>query len=231
MYPLRVSRQLATGPSPGPASRAGDSEQPRAAPPGSRPFTPLLPAVRDFSPQEQFQSPYFPHHLATPQAQYPLPPPSTSTFAAVPAPNITQTLGQIQLSLTALHERLSTLERTQALFLRREERRRSWKLFNWASGGDGDDLDELEDQAYRARWAESNTNTASATRRKPKASLTLRVTWHLITAIRRAMFDLGVGMLISIFVVVALSGGWRRGRHTLSLILSRARRFIASAAQ
>ncbi|KAK1925525.1 acyl CoA binding protein-domain-containing protein [Papiliotrema laurentii] len=194
-------------------------EPPR--PSGSRSYSPLMPAVRDFGTPDMSSTPQppIPHHL-TPGFHGTA---SPSAYSHVPL-GIPQTLQQIQVSLTALHERLSTLERTQAMLLRRDDGRRSWRIFNWK--GEADELDEIEDETYRDRWGMSRTNTATSTQRKKPQSLTIRAIWVLMTAIRRAMVDLGVGVLLAMVVVVAVGGGWSRARRTLSRLFVRTRRFI-----
>jgi len=110
------------------------------------------------------------------------------------------------------------------MILRRNERRKSWKIFG---GGDADELDEAEDEAYRAKWGYgSKTNTATATYRRKSRSLSARALFFLLTAIRRAMVDVGVGALMTIAVVVVLGGGWVKARRTLTRVLLSARQFI-----
>jgi hypothetical protein len=195
----------------------------------SRSHTPLIPGIpapihRDFAatPELLGASPYvgmgIGHNIQYPRAG------STSTFAPAPL-NLPYTLQQIQTSLTALHERMTTLERTQAIILRRDERRKGWF---WSSREE-DDLDEVEDEQERARWGNTATATATATnRRRPKSALSLRVLWYLLRVVRRAVLDLSVGMLVALVAAIVLGGGWRRARVTLSTLVGRAQRFIAS---
>lgn len=185
------------------------SEQPRAS--GSRPYSPQQPTT----PDPYNSSPYFGIQLPTPI--YPQRPGSASTFSPAPL-TIPQTLQQNQTSLTALHERMSSLERTQGLLLRREDRRRGWF---WTLG-EADELDDMEEEVERARWP----TTATATRKRRKNGLTIRVLWFLVTAIRRAIIDAGVGMMIALVGVIVLGGGWRRARVTLTGLVERARRFV-----
>lgn len=110
------------------------------------------------------------------------------------------------------------------MILRRNERRKSWKIFG---GGDADELDEAEDEAYRVKWGYgSKTNTATTTHRRKQKSLSARALFLLLTAIRRAMVDVGVGMLMTIAVVVVLGGGWVKARRTLTRAILRAKLFI-----
>lgn len=189
-----------------PASALGFvTEQPRAS--GSRPLTPQVQATPDlFSPYLQ-PTPVYGRRG------------SASTFSHAPL-TIPQNLQQIQTSLTALHERMSTLERTQAMLLRRAETPRGW----FWSTSEADELDDLEDEVDRARWR----TTAMKVKRR-KRGLTIRVVWILLTAVRRAMMDVGVGMLVALIGVIVLGGGWRRARITLTGLLSKARRFVTQA--
>ena len=184
-----------------------------------RSFSPLMPAVRDFGTPDMTSSP---RHLQ-PHAVTPGFPGGASASTYAPQPSIPQTLQAIQVSLTALHERLSTLERSQAIILRRDERRKSWRIFG---GGEADELDEAEDAAYRARWGVGRTDTATTTHPRARRSLSARALFMLLTALRRAMLDVGVGVLLTVVAVVILGGGWRRARRTLTRVFLRARHFI-----
>ena len=124
--------------------------------------------------------------VGPPTPLYPPRPGGAFTFAGIPPINVPTTLRQIQLSLTALHERLTTLERTQAMLVRREDRKRGWF---WTSTEE-DKLDQLEDEADRASWA-TRTNTRTGVRRRK--GLSFRVVWWLLTAVRRAIIDVGSG--------------------------------------
>ncbi|WWD18506.1 hypothetical protein CI109_102958 [Kwoniella shandongensis] len=208
--------------------------------PPSRAFSPQLPAVRDFVgttggagggshpptylTPDMNPSPYLGFNQSTPI--YPPRPASASTFSHHPPPtiNLPQTLQQIQISLTALHERLSTLERTQAMILRKEERKRTWF---WSSA-DEEDLDQIEDEAERSRWGSAtNTATTTVTRvKRKKGKLSARVLWFLFKAVRRAMIDVGMGFLVVLVGVIVLGGGWRRTRFTLSRLRTRFQKFI-----
>jgi hypothetical protein len=185
----------------------------------SRPHTPIMPGPihRDFAatPELLGASPYagmgIGHNIQYPRAG------SASTFAVAPL-NLPYTLQQIQTSLTALHERMTTLERTQAIILRRDERRQGWF---WTSREE-DDLDQMEDEQERQRWG----NTATSTNRRKKTPLSLRAVWFLLRLARRTMFDLSIGMVIAIVAAVLLGGGWKRARGTLTNLIARGQRFI-----
>jgi hypothetical protein len=190
----------------------------------SRPHTPVMPGPihRDFAatPELLSASPYVGMGIGH-NSQYPRPG-SASTFAVAPL-NLPYTLQQIQTSLTALHERMTTLERTQAIILRRDERRKGWF---WSSREE-DDLDQMEDEQERARWGNTATTTATtAGRRKPRSSLSLRAVWLLLRLARRAMLDLSVGMFLAMVAAIMLGGGWSRARLTLTNLVTRAQRFI-----
>lgn len=190
----------------------------------SRPYSPFAPGPpihRDYAatPELLGNSPYLGMGIGQ-NAQYPRPG-STSTFAAAPL-NLPYTLQQIQTSLTALHERMTTLERTQAIILRRDERRKGWF---WSSREE-EDLDDMEDQQDRARWGNTATTTG---RRKRQGALSLRAVWFLVRLTRRAMIDLGVGMLIALVAAIFVGGGWRRARLTISNAIAKARQMVTSA--
>jgi hypothetical protein len=190
----------------------------------SRPYSPFIPGPpihRDYAgtPELLGNSPYLGMGIGQ-NAQYPRPG-STSTLAAAPL-NLPYTLQQIQTSLTALHERMTTLERTQAIILRRDDRRKGWF---WSSREE-EDLDEVEDQQDRVRYGNTATTTS---RRKRQGPLSLRAVWFLLRLARRAMVDLGVGMLVTLVAAIIMGGGWRRARLTLSNTIARARQIIASA--
>lgn len=106
------------------------------------------------------------------------------------------------------------------MLLRREDKRRGW----FWNTNEADELDDLEDEVEGAKWP---TTTMRVKRRK--SGLTIRVLWLLITAIRRAMMDVGVGMLVALVGVIVLGGGWRRARVTLTGLMTKARRFIGDA--
>jgi hypothetical protein len=191
----------------------------------SRPYSPFvsgLPIHRDYAatPELLGNSPYLGMGIGQ-NNQYPRPG-STSTFAPAPL-NLPYTLQQIQTSLTALHERMTTLEHTQAIILRRDERRKGWF---WSSREE-DDLDEEEDRQETTRWGNTATTTGS---RRPKSALSLRAVWFLLRLARRAMVDLGVGMLVALAATIVLGGGWKRARLTLNNTIAKARRLIAGAA-
>jgi hypothetical protein len=113
---------------------------------------------------------------------------------------------------------MTTLERTQAIILRRDERRQGWF---WTSREE-DDLDQMEDDQERQRWG----NTATSTNRRKKTPLSLRAVWFLLRVARRTMFDLSIGMVIAIVAAVLLGGGWKRARGTLTNLIARGQRFI-----
>ncbi|WVQ96645.1 hypothetical protein IAU59_003750 [Kwoniella sp. CBS 9459] len=206
---------------------------------GMRSESPQMPAVRDFggpglsaglglgNPQtpDPHLSPYLGYNAPTPI--YPPRPGSTSTYSHVPPQplNVANTLQSIQTSLVALHERLSVLERTQAMILRKDERKRNWF---WTSRED-EELDEIEDetQRNRTRSAQSagGTNTITKLRRK-KGRLSIRVIWYMLTALRRALVDVGVGMMVLLVGIIVLGGGWRRARFTLGRLRTRLQRYL-----
>ncbi|RSH91109.1 hypothetical protein EHS25_010285 [Saitozyma podzolica] len=200
----------------GPSALGFVPEQSRSV---SRPFTPQV-LGRDFTTPEINFSPYL--QQITPI--YPARPGSTSTFShAPPQPlNIPYTLQQIQTSLAALHERMSTLERTQAMILRRDERRKGWF---WTSREE-DELDEVEDEAQRPGWAPAATTTRTGVRRR--RGLTIRVVWALLTAVRRAMVDVGVGMLVVFAATLIMGGGWRRARGVWGRVRARIQRTLGT---
>jgi hypothetical protein len=113
---------------------------------------------------------------------------------------------------------MSTLERTQAMILRRDERRRGWF---WTSREE-DELEEVEEEAERPRWA-----TTTRTGVKRRKGLTIRVLWWLLTTVRRAMVDVGVGMLVLLAASLVIEGGWRRARVSWSRVRAMAQRLIA----
>lgn len=193
--------------------------------PASRAYSPHIPAPspihRDYisaTPELLGASPYL--GLGAGQ-QYPRAG-STSTYAPPPL-NLPYTLQQIQTSLTALHERMSVLERTQAMILRRDERRRSWF---WTSREE-EELEDGEEQEERARWG--NTATATSRRRRTKG-LSIRALWLLLGLLRRAIVDTSIALVLALAVTIVLGGGWNRARVTLRLWAGRARRLITNSA-
>lgn len=212
-----------------PTSRGMYSPNP-GAPPAHLSFTPELPNP----------SPYVgPGHPAYPAHLYPSPalpnrPASASTFAAYPPMplNLPQTLQQIQLSLTALHERMSTLERTQAMILRRDERRKTW--FWGGPSAEEADLDAAEDADARQRWADAapgSSASAAAMRANVRTaamhrSVRARVVWWLIRSIRRAILDAGVWMLVVVLGALFVPNGVRRVRGGWDRLRSRARELL-----
>jgi hypothetical protein len=53
--------------------------------------------------------------------------------------------------------------------------------------------------------------------------------WALLGGIRRAMIDVGMGMMVMLLMAVILGGGWRKARFTLTRLVLRAKRFIQEA--
>lgn len=192
------------------------------------PASPMAPPAIIRTPELSYPpSPFLGIHQPSPM--YPPRPGSVSSFSHVPQHSIPQSLQQIQISLQALHERLSTLERTQSMLLRREARKGKWRLFSWSN--EADELDELEEEAERerARWGTA-TNTATSTRRRQTGGgLSARMLWALLGGIRRAMIDVGMGMMVMLLMAVILGGGWRKARFTLTRLVLRAKRFIQEA--
>jgi hypothetical protein len=117
---------------------------------------------------------------------------------------------------------MSTLERTQAMILRRDERRKGWF---WTSREE-DELDEVEDEAQRPGWATAATTTRTGVRRR--RGLTIRVIWALLTAVRRAMVDVGVGMLVVFAATLIMGGGWRRARGGWGRVRARVQRALGT---
>lgn len=156
---------------------------------------PMIPEYRSGSAAE-FRSPYV--------SQSPFPrPASASTFSHAPL-NLPATLQQIQTSLQALHERMTALERSQAVVLRRQDRRKSWF---WTNADD--ELEEAEFQSERDRWR-SAPSTTVRTRNNRRRGLTVRVVWALITAVRRAALATGGIVLIAAIVISLMRGSMRR---------------------
>ncbi|ORY24296.1 acyl CoA binding protein-domain-containing protein [Naematelia encephala] len=189
-------------------------QQPKAS--SSRPYSPQLPQARDYAtPEISGSSPYL--GISQGMPLYPRPG-SASTFSQQPL-NVPHTLQQIQTSLAALHERLSSLERSQAMLLRRDDRRKRWF---WSSA---DELDEMEEDVERERWPTTRTTT----RIRQRKSLSVRAIWWLIAAVRRATIDAGVGLLILLAGIFIMSGGWRRTRATLARVRVTVRQFISES--
>ena len=116
---------------------------------------------------------------------------------------------------------MSTLERTQAMLLRREIRQKAW----FWSTSEADELDDMEEEVDRAQWPA--TTTATKVRRR-KNGMTVRVLWFMLTAVRRAIMDAGVGILVALVGVIVLGGGWRRAGVTITGLKTKARRFISN---
>lgn len=197
--PVRPPSHMSGGQAPFPA------QQPYGQMPARTPSVPPVasayqPLSRDFGtpdiPASLFQQGNY--QSGSPMFQRPG---SASTFSHAPPLSLPATLQQIHTSLQALHERLSTLERTQAALLRRDERRRGWF---WSSGEE-DDIDAAELDAQRERWA-----VPSTTVRLRRKGLTARVAWVLITAVRRAILGLGASVLIAGIALMFMRKGWRR---------------------
>lgn len=176
---------------------------------------------RDFlGTPETISSPFL--GLNQPTPMYSRRPGSTSTFSNSQATNIPYTLQQIQTSLTALHERLSTLERTQALILRRDERRKSW--FSW-EGHESEELDNCENDQAKEMWGRTGVTTVTKVNAKKK-SISMRVLWFLVKTLRRALMDVGIGMMVTLIVIMVLNGGWGRARWMILKYKERLRRFL-----
>ena len=190
------------GSMPGPSHTPQSAHIPPRAPSLPPPFlsrdfgTPDLPHLQGSVPPLQ-GSPYIP------SPGYPQRPISASTFSHAPL-NLPATLQQIHTSLQALHERLTALERSQAMILRKEDRRRSWFWSNHSE----DELDDAELDAERERWA-YNPNSTTIRIRKKKG-LTVRVIWALITALRRAAIGVGATVLVAWIAIALMNGGLRR---------------------
>ncbi|BEJ13760.1 hypothetical protein CspHIS471_0309340 [Cutaneotrichosporon sp. HIS471] len=176
------------------------------------------------------QSPYHPSPFARPT--------SASTFSGQPL-NLPATLQQIHTSLQALHERLSTLERTQSALLRREERRDSRGWWPFSFSGEEEALDDAEIAAEpqtseweqydenRRQWAPYSPHSHSTTiRLRKKKGLTARVAWALITAVRRAVIGVGAAVLVGSIALMFVTPRWRR---TLQNALRRTRLRVARA--
>ncbi|WVR06379.1 hypothetical protein IAU60_003410 [Kwoniella sp. DSM 27419] len=203
------------------------TEQPRNH---NRPYDPQIPAVRDFAgigprtPDQSHLSPYLGLHAPTPV--YPPRPGSASTYSHVPPPvNLAHTLQQIQTSLTALHERLSTLERAQSMLLRREEKRKAWF---WTSREE-DELDQMEYNDRRDRTpADQYSGSTTVTRLKRRqGKLSARVLWFLLGAMKRVFVDVGISTMVLLVGLIVLGGGWRKARWTLYRLRARFQRFLA----
>ncbi|WVO12598.1 hypothetical protein L204_100203 [Cryptococcus depauperatus] len=181
------------------------------------------PIPRDFSQTpDMHTSPYF--GSREPTSVYPRRPGSTSTFSQPPALNISYTLQQIQTSLIALHERLSTLEKAQAMLLRKDERGKSW--FVWAS--EDEDIDQFEDDATRERYGGIGVNTMTRVERR-KYPLSLGLIWFVLRTLRRAVVDVGVGMTIIFVWFMVLNGGWKRTRWVIGRLWGRWSRMMKEA--
>lgn len=176
---------------------------------------------RDFlGTPEAISSPFFGLNQSTPT--HSRRPGSSSTFLNSQATSIPYTLQQIQTSLTALHERLSTLERTQALILRRDERRKSW--FSW-EGQESDELDNFENDHAKEMWGRTGVTTVTKFKTKKK-SISIRVLWFLLRTLRRALMDVGVGVVVTFIVIMVLNGSWTRTRWMVLKYKERLRRFL-----
>ncbi|WWC62503.1 uncharacterized protein I303_105099 [Kwoniella dejecticola CBS 10117] len=171
----------------------------------------------------------------TPIAAYPSRfqgPASTSTFTQAPL-NLSINLQNIHTSLTALHERLSVLERNQSVILRLNERKRQSWFWNTT---EEDELDALEDDLRRDQYPSANRAsdgqgttqshiTVTRVKRK-RGKLSVRLMWYLLTTIRRAVVDVSVGLIIMVGCIVVLGGGWRRARWTLGVLQARFQRYL-----
>ncbi|WWC88729.1 uncharacterized protein L201_003642 [Kwoniella dendrophila CBS 6074] len=218
-------------------------------------YSPGLPAVSDFihihTPEmpPSIPSPYLGVHNQqqhihgqTPITTYPsrLPGPgSSSTFntqAAIPL-NLSINLQNIQTSLSALHERLSMLERNQSIILRKNERKKQW-FWNTTEEDELDQLEENELQhnnnninrnstSQRVRDLSDNSSHITVTRvKRRRGKLSVRVMWYLLTAVRRALVDVTIGSIIILASIIVLGGGWRRARWTLGVLQARFQRYL-----
>lgn len=190
----------------GQSSTAGLGFMPPPAEPGEY----LTPQViqRDFTPAlTSTGTPYLDMHHPTPI--YPSNPHrrigTPSTYSAPPI-NVPATLQQIQTSLLAINERMNHLERSQAMILRRDERKRTWF---WTSR-DEDDLDEAEDEAERERLARrgAGPEVRTAVSQRKRRRWSLRLVWWLLGLGRRLAVDAGVGLLVGIAAMMIVRG-WR----------------------
>ena len=115
------------------------------------------------------------------------------------------------------------------MLLRREDRHKSWFAFFTEE----DEVDELEDQADRARRFGAAGirvgDTATSTRRKKKIVLPLRVLWLVLSGVRRAMIDVGTTAMLMLVAMIIFGGGWRRARRTLTTYVLSIRRYILDA--
>jgi hypothetical protein len=115
--------------------------------------------------------------------------PQTSGTADVPL-----VLERIQTSLTALHERISSIEHTQSLVLRQPAD--PWTvLLRMFTGGNPPTL-------QRNRWDV----------RAERAGLVSRVMWRLIGTIRRTMIDASFVLVLMSLVVAIMAGIKGKGR-------------------
>ena len=108
------------------------------------------------------------------------------------------------------------------MLLRREDRRRSWLGFLTEE----DEVDDLEDEADRARRTTRLGDTATTTRRRRRINLPLRVIWALLSLARRAVVDIGTVALMMIIATMLFGGGWRRARIAFARLLVRGRRYL-----
>lgn len=193
-HPSRGPTHLTSGPAQGQFT----GPPPVGHAPTRTPSVPPLASAYQPNPRD-FATPDIPASLYQGSPMYPRPT-SASTFSHAPPLNLPATLQQIHTSLQALHERLSTLERTQAALLRRDERRRHWF---WSNEEDDIDADELKVQRDRR-------TSPSTTIRLRRRGLSARVAWALIAGVRRAILGLGASVLLAALILMFMRGGWRR---------------------
>ncbi|KAL1412853.1 hypothetical protein Q8F55_000602 [Vanrija albida] len=161
------------------------------------------PIARDFGTPDNV-----PHHYPSPYLPHPSPylqrPASVSTFSQAPL-NLPATLASIQTSLQALHERLATLEHSQAMILRRQNRKRHWF---WGTS-EADELEDAELDAEAARWG-GYGQPSTTVRVRRRQGLSARVIFALLTAIRRAILGVGATVIVGTIALLLMNGGMRR---------------------
>ncbi|ADV21885.1 long-chain fatty acid transporter [Cryptococcus gattii E566] len=109
-----------------------------------------------------------------------------------------------------------------ALILRRDERRKSW--FSW-EGQESDELDNFENDHAKELWDRTGVTTVTKFKTKKK-SISIRVLWFLLRTLRRALMDVGVGVVVTFIVIMVLNGGWGRTRWMVLKYKERLRRFL-----
>ncbi|EAL21265.1 hypothetical protein CNBD3190 [Cryptococcus deneoformans B-3501A] len=109
-----------------------------------------------------------------------------------------------------------------ALILRRDERRKSW--FSW-EGHESEELDNCENDQAKEMWGRTGVTTVTKVNAKKK-SISMRVLWFLVKTLRRALMDVGIGMMVTLIVIMVLNGGWGRARWMILKYKERLRRFL-----